>query len=146
MVSVQFKFNKMKKERGIFIFCPTFFYRIMYQPRHHTHTHFFLSQTVMNGCCRYTDMVNDLATVGEDPNQFNEFGEAPLCVAAYKGQGMVVVELLQRDSIIVNIKGKHGRTPLYIAAEEGHVFIVKCLLSHSSIDVNSRYLSVCSLI
>ena len=91
-------------------------------------------------------MVNDLATVGEDPNQFNEFGEAPLCVAAYKGQGMVVVELLQRDSIIVNIKGKHGRTPLYIAAEEGHVFIVKCLLSHSSIDVNSRYLSVCSLI
>ena len=37
-------------------------------------------------CLRYTDMVNDLATVGEDPNQFNSFGEAPLCVAAYKGQ------------------------------------------------------------
>ena len=91
-------------------------------------------------------MVNDLATVGDDPNQFNEFGEAPLCVAAYKGQGMVVAELLQRDSILVNIKGKHGRTPLYIAAEGGHVFIVKCLLSHTSIDVNSRYLSVCSLI
>jgi len=86
----------------------------------------------------YTDMVNDLATVGDDPNQFNEFGEAPLCVAAYKGQGMVVAELLQRDSILVNIKGKHGRTPLYIAAEGGHVFIVKCLLSHTSIDVNSR--------
>ena len=91
-------------------------------------------------------MVNDLATVGDDPNQFNDYGEAPLCVAAYKGQGMVVAELLQRESIIVNIKGKHGRTPLYIAAEGGHVFIVKCLLSHTSIDVNSRYLSVCSLI
>ena len=37
-------------------------------------------------CLRYTDMVNDLATVGENPNQFNSFGEAPLCVAAYKGQ------------------------------------------------------------
>ena len=33
---------------------------------------------------RYTDMVNELETVGEDPNQFNEYGEAPLCVAAYK--------------------------------------------------------------
>ena len=59
---------------------------------------------------------------------------------------MVVAELLQRENILVNIKGKHGRTPLYIAAEGGHVFIVKCLLSHTSIDVNSRCLSVCSLI
>ena len=87
---------------------------------------------------RYTDMINELATVGEDPNQFNEYGEAPLCVAADKGLGMVVAELLQRDNIKVNIKGKHGRTPLYIAAEGGHVFIVKCLLRHPNIDVNSR--------
>ena len=87
---------------------------------------------------RYTDMVNELATVGDDPNQFNEYGEAPLCVAADKGLGMVVAELLQRDNIKVNIKGKHGRTPLYIAAEGGHVFIVKCLLRHPSVDVNSR--------
>jgi len=86
----------------------------------------------------YTDMVNELATVGDDPNQFNEYGEAPLCVAADKGLGMVVAELLQRDNIKVNIKGKHGRTPLYIAAEGGHVFIVKCLLRHPSVDVNSR--------
>ena len=50
---------------------------------------------------RYTDMVNELATVGEDPNQFNEYGEAPLCVAADKGLGMVVAELLQRDNIQV---------------------------------------------
>ena len=87
---------------------------------------------------RYTDMVNELETVGEDPNQFNEYGEAPLCVAAYKAQGMVVAELLQRETIKVNIKGKHGRTPLYIAAEEGHVFIVKCLLAHRNIDVNIK--------
>lgn len=86
----------------------------------------------------YTDMVNELATVGEDPNQFNEYGEAPLCVAADKGLGMVVAELLQRDNIQVNIKGKHGRTPLYIAAEGGHVFIVKCLLAHPNIEVNCR--------
>jgi hypothetical protein len=33
---------------------------------------------------RYTDMVNSLATVGEDPNQLNQFGEAPLCMAAYR--------------------------------------------------------------
>ena len=50
---------------------------------------------------RYTDMVNELATVGDDPNQFNEYGEAPLCVAADKGLGMVVAELLQRDNIQV---------------------------------------------
>ena len=87
---------------------------------------------------RYTDMVNELETVGEDPNQFNEYGEAPLCVAAYKAQGMVVAELVQRENIKVNIKGKHGRTPLYIAAEEGHVFIVKCLLAHRNIDVNIK--------
>jgi len=86
----------------------------------------------------YTDMINELATVGEDPNQFNEFGEAPLCVAADKGLGMVVAQLLERDNIKVNIKGKHGRTPLFIAAEGGHVFIVKCLLRHPNIDVNSR--------
>jgi len=86
----------------------------------------------------YTDMINELATVGDDPNQYNEYGEAPLCVAADKGLGMVVSELLQRENIKVNIKGKHGRTPLYIAAEGGHVFIVKCLLRHPNIDVNSR--------
>ena len=34
---------------------------------------------------RYTDMVNELATLGDDPNHLNEFGEAPLCVAAFKG-------------------------------------------------------------
>ena len=50
---------------------------------------------------RYTDMVNELETVGDDPNQFNEYGEAPLCVAADKGLGMVVAELLQRDNIQV---------------------------------------------
>jgi len=86
----------------------------------------------------YTDMVNELATLGDDPNTFNEFGEAPLCVAAYKAQGMVVEELLQRENIQVNIKGKHGRTPLYLAAEEGHVYIVKCLLQHPDIDLNSK--------
>merc|ERR1719233_2727257 len=86
----------------------------------------------------YTDMVNELATLGDDPNTFNEFGEAPLCVAAYKAQGMVVEELLQRENIKVNIKGKHGRTPLYLAAEEGHVYIVKCLLQHPDIDLNCK--------
>ena len=50
---------------------------------------------------RYTDMVNELATLGSDPNQLNEFGEAPLCVAAYKAQGLVVEDLLQRQNIKV---------------------------------------------
>lgn len=86
----------------------------------------------------YTDMVNELATLGDDPNTLNEFGEAPLCVAAYKAQGMVVEELLQKENIRVNIKGKHGRTPLYLAAEEGHVYIVKCLLQHPDIDLNIK--------
>ena len=44
-------------------------------------------------------MVNELATLGDDPNHLNEFGEAPLCVAAYKAQGMVVEELLQKENI-----------------------------------------------
>jgi len=86
----------------------------------------------------YTDMVNELAAVGDDPNELNEFGEPPLCVAAHKAQGVVVADLLQRKNIQVNIKGRHGRTPLYIAAEEGHVFVVKCLLAQTNIDVNSR--------
>lgn len=86
----------------------------------------------------YTDMVNSLATVGDDPNQLNQFGEAPLCMAAYRAQGLIVEELLQRENINVNIKGKHGRTPLYLAAEEGHVYIVKLLLLHPHIDVNCR--------
>ena len=47
-------------------------------------------------------MVNELATLGSDPNQLNEFGEAPLCVAAYKAQGLVVEELLQRQNIQVS--------------------------------------------
>ena len=89
-------------------------------------------------------MINGLATVGQIPKQFNSFQEAPLCMVAHKA--VAVAELLQRENILVNIKGKHGRTPLYIAAEGGNVFIVKCLLSHTNIDVNSRCLSVCSLI
>ena len=48
-------------------------------------------------------MVNELATLGDDPNHLNEFGEAPLCVASYKAQGMVVEELLQKDNIRVTI-------------------------------------------
>ena len=51
-------------------------------------------------------MVNELATLGDDPNTFNEFGEAPLCVAAYKAQGMVVEELLQRENIKVGREEK----------------------------------------
>ena len=61
---------------------------------------------------RYTDMVNELATVGEDPNQFNEYGEAPLCVAADKGLGMVVAELLQRDNIQVRYNNSYNRSRL----------------------------------
>lgn len=86
----------------------------------------------------YTDMVNELATLGDDPNCLNEFGEAPLCVAAFKGSGMIVEEMLKQPNIRVNIKGKHGRTAMYLAAEGGHIFIVKLLLQHPDIDVNSR--------
>ena len=46
-------------------------------------------------------MLNELATLGDDPNHLNEFGEAPLCVATYKAQGMVVEELLQRENVRV---------------------------------------------
>ena len=28
-------------------------------------------------------MVNELATLGDDPNHLNEFGEAPLCAAFF---------------------------------------------------------------
>lgn len=86
----------------------------------------------------YTDMVNELATLGDDPNTLTEFGEAPLCVAAYKGSGMIVEEMLKQPNIRVNIKGKHGRTALYLAAEGGYVYVVKLLLQHPDIDVNSR--------
>ena len=46
-------------------------------------------------------MVNVLETVGDDPNLLDEFGEAPLCVAAHRAQGVVVEELLQRNNIKV---------------------------------------------
>ena len=46
-------------------------------------------------------MVNELAAVGDDPNELNEFGEPPLCVAAHKAQGVVVADLLQRKNIQV---------------------------------------------
>ena len=65
--------------------------------------------TIIHNTDRYTDMVNELATVGEDPNQFNEYGEAPLCVAADKGLGMVVAELLQRDNIQVQYNYLNNR-------------------------------------
>ena len=55
-------------------------------------------------------MVNELATLGSDPNQLNEFGEAPLCVAAYKAQGLVVEDLLQRQ----NIQVKHSTEKIYL--------------------------------
>ena len=83
-------------------------------------------------------MLDFLVSVGNDPNKLNQYGEAPLCLAAFKSQGLVVSELLARDNIDVNIKGRHGRTALYLAAEEGHVYIVKCLLAHPDIDVNCR--------
>jgi hypothetical protein len=53
----------------------------------------------MHGC-RYTDMVNSLATVGEDPNQLNQFGEAILCMAAYRwvGQRVHSVPVLKANS------------------------------------------------
>ena len=44
-----------------------------------------LRSYAMTNIFRYTDMVNELATLGDDPNHLNEFGEAPLCVAAFKG-------------------------------------------------------------
>ena len=53
---------------------------------------------------RYHDMVNELATLGDDPNVVNEFGEPPLCVAAHKAQGVVVANLLQRENINVRIR------------------------------------------
>ena len=61
-------------------------------------------KTQCNCTLRYTDMVSSLAGVGEDPNQLTEYGEAPLCVAAHKAQGLVVAELLARDNIDPNIK------------------------------------------
>ena len=51
---------------------------------------------------RYTDMVNELATMGDDPNHLNEFGEAPLCVAAFKGSGMIVEEMLKQANLRVS--------------------------------------------
>ena len=61
---------------------------------------FVLKLTVCH-TIRYTDMVNVLETVGDDPNLLDEFGEAPLCVAAHRAQGVVVEELLQRNNIKV---------------------------------------------
>ena len=38
-----------------------------------------------NGCSyRYTDQLNSLAALGSNPNQLNQFGQAPLCIAAHR--------------------------------------------------------------
>ena len=44
---------------------------------------FFLSYLSLY-VSRYTDMINCLAGLGSDPNQLNEFGQAPLCMASYR--------------------------------------------------------------
>ena len=85
----------------------------------------------------YRDMVEDLADIGDSPNRLNEFGEAPLGVAANKGAGLVVEQLLVRPDTDVNLVGRRGRSPLYLAADQGHVYIVKLLLKHPDIDVNA---------
>ena len=50
---------------------------------------------------RYTDMLNELAALGDNPNKLTDYGDAPLCLAAHRAQGLIVEKLLQNPNVNV---------------------------------------------
>ena len=64
--------------------------------------------------------------------------ETPLGAAVYKGKGIIVERLIEREDVDVNLSGDHSGSPLVSAAEEGHSAIVGLLLTRKDIEVNSR--------
>ena len=74
------------------------------------------------------DVVKLLLEKGAAVNQMDEFGQAPLFLAAGEGH-RDVVELLLAKGAAVNQTGVEGRSPLLLASERGHRDVVELLLA-----------------
>ncbi|XP_065581718.1 ankyrin repeat domain-containing protein 29-like [Artemia franciscana] len=66
----------------------------------------------------------------------NNYGNTPLCLAAWKGHTRTV-ECLLKSGTDVNVRNNYGETPLYLATQEGHTETAECLLQ-SGADVNIK--------
>jgi ankyrin repeat protein len=64
--------------------------------------------------------------------------ETPLIVASCNSDLQTVCELMENESLDVNLSDSSGRTPLYFACKRNHFHIVEKLINHPNIDVNRR--------
>lgn len=74
-----------------------------------------------------SDMVQQELRNGADINKANQWGQTPLCNAAFRGHAEVVRLLLAAPGIDVNKADQWGLTPLGYAAEKGHSEIMRML-------------------
>jgi len=78
------------------------------------------------------DDVNRMVSACHDINGYDEFGQAPLHVAAAAGRNDVVTVLLAKGANINGLDSRHDETALYFAAEAGHTDTVQLLLSRGA--------------
>ena len=72
---------------------------------------------------------------GADVHRENDFGSAPIHVAAMAGHDCCVTELL--DHVEVDLRDREGRTPLQEAVQGGHVDTAALLVARGA-DLNAR--------
>lgn len=74
---------------------------------------------------------------GANPNLIDQYGQAPILVAAEKGVGRPFVDLLINHGADVNIIDRHGASPIMYAARANQLATVYGLLQASA-DPNHR--------
>jgi len=60
--------------------------------------------------------VRDLLAAGCDPNEFDDFGESPLSVAAMRNE-LGMLDLLVKRGAVVRLANANGWTPLHFAVD-----------------------------
>ena len=68
----------------------------------------------------------------------NTSDETPFIVASCDGNLQTVCELMENESLDVNLSDSCGRTPLYFACTKNHFHLVEKLVNHPNIDVNRK--------